>query len=141
MPRYREAFSWSGTVDDFVRFTATERPMLHVCSGRSDFGDTTLDKYEPADVAADWTALPFERDAYEAMFADPPWNAAYKPQVAAFMREALRVAPVAYLMAPWVYCAEWAPITRLWWREFPGVNAPVLLSRYERAPTQLALVS
>lgn len=49
------------------------------------------------------------------------------------MREALRVAPVAYLMAPWLYCAGWEPISRVWWREFPGIHNPILLSRYERS--------
>ena len=59
-------------------------------------------------------------------------------QVADFVKEALRVAPVAYLMAPWLYCSGWTQITNVWWREFPGVNVPVLLSRYER-PAQLLL--
>ncbi len=73
------------------------------------------------------------------MFADPPWDSGHKVEVAQFVREALRVAPVAYLMAPWLYCAAWAPISRVWFREFPGVNTPILLSRYERS-RQLVLL-
>jgi hypothetical protein len=133
MTRYREAFTWTRSIDEFVQWTVSETPLLHVCAGRSTWGETTLDRYEPADVSGDWKALPFPDDSYGAVFADPPWNSGLKVDVADFMREALRVAPVAYLMAPWLYCASWAQITRVWWREFPGVHAPILLSRYERS--------
>jgi hypothetical protein len=94
---------------------------------------------EPADVKASWTELPFADDSYGAVFADPPWDSGHKMEVASFMREAMRIAPVAYLMSPWVYCAWWTRITKLWWREFPGVNTPILLARYER-PAQLTLL-
>jgi hypothetical protein len=72
------------------------------------------------------------------VFADPPWDSGHKVEVAAYMREALRVAPVAYLMAPWLYGAAWADLTRVWYRQFPGVHTPILLSRYERS-RQMAL--
>jgi len=137
--RYREAFSWTRSIDEFVQWEVTEAPLLHVCSGRSEWGDTTVDLFEPADVKASWTDLPFPDDSYGAVFADPPWDSGHKMEVAAFMREAMRIAPVAYLMSPWVYCAWWTRITKLWWREFPGVNTPILLARYER-PAQLTLL-
>ena len=133
MTRYREAFSWTDSIDAFVQHVVTERPLLNVCAGRTTWGDVTLDLYEPADVHGDWTELPFERDAFGAVFADPPWDSGHKVEVATYMREALRVAPVAYLMAPWLYCSAWAKITRVWFREFPGVHAPILLTRYERS--------
>lgn len=139
MTRYVEAFSWSGQVDRFLEWHVTESPLLHVCSGRSSFGATTVDLYEPADVTAEWTALPFPDDSYAAVFADPPWNCGYKGDVAAFMREAMRIAPVAYLMAPWLYGGARAPLSRVWVRQMPGVHAPILLSRYERPETQLQL--
>jgi hypothetical protein len=131
--RYREAFSWTRSVDDFVRWNVTESPLLNVCAGRTPWGDVTLDLHEPADVQGSWDALPFERDSFAAVFADPPWDSGHKVEVAAYMREALRVAPVAYLMAPWLYGAAWAELTRVWYRQFPGVHTPILLSRYERS--------
>jgi hypothetical protein len=136
MTRYVEAFSWGGSVDLFLAVYVTERPVLHVCSGRSAWGDTTVDLYEPADVRATWTDLPFPDDSYRAVFADPPWNSGYKGDVAAFMREAMRIAPVAYLMAPWLYGGALAPLSRVWVRQMPGVHAPVLLTRYERPASQ-----
>lgn len=139
MTRYVEAFSWNGNVETFLRWHVRETPLLHVCSGRSTWGDTTADLYEPADVRAAWTALPFADDSYAAVFADPPWNSGYKSEVAAFVREAMRVAPVAYLMAPWLYGGAAAPLSRVWVRQFPGVHAPVLLTRYERPGRQLHL--
>ena len=78
MTRYREAFSWTQSVDEFVRWHVTETPLLNVCSGRTDWGDVTLDLHEPADVAGDWTALPFEDDSFGAVFADPPWDSGHK---------------------------------------------------------------
>jgi hypothetical protein len=137
--RYVEAWSWGSVTDDFVRYHVRERPLLNVCSGAGAFGDTTVDLYEPADVRASWTALPFADDSYGAVFADPPWSASHKPDVSAFMHEALRIAPVAYMLSPWVYGAGWARLTAVWVRVAGGVNAPILLARYERAPTQPAL--
>jgi hypothetical protein len=133
MTRYVEAFSWTGTIDRFLAENVTERPLLNVCSGKEPFGDVTMDKYEPADVKGDWKVLPFEDDSFAAVFADPPWNAGYKKDVADFVKEALRVAPVAYLMAPWLYGSAKAKLSRVWVRQFPGVNVPILLTRYERA--------
>jgi hypothetical protein len=106
--------------------------LLNVCSGREPFGDVTMDRYEPANVQGDWVNLPFKRDSFGAVFADPPWNAGYKEQVSLFVNEALRVAPIAYLMGPWLYGSSTAFLARLWIRHFPGVNTPILLTRYER---------
>jgi hypothetical protein len=131
--RYREAFTWTRSIDEFVMFVVTEQPLLNVCSGRSDWGDVTLDLYEPADVTGSWDQLPFDDDSFGAVFADPPWDSGHRLEVSRYVREALRVAPVAYLMAPWLYCAGWCDITRVWFREFPGIHTPILLSRYERS--------
>lgn len=139
MTRYREAFHWTNSIDHFIQWEIKETPLLHVCSGRSRFGDTTLDLHEPADIQADWTNLPLPDDSYAAVFADPPWDSGHKMEASAFMKEALRIAPIAYLMSPWIYCAEWAPITKLWWREYPGIHNPILLVRYQR-PQQLRLL-
>jgi hypothetical protein len=130
--RYVEAFSWTGTIQRFLDRVVTERPLLNVCAGATRWGTVTMDRYEPSALRGEWTALPFKRDAFAAVFADPPWDASYKPRVAAFVREALRVAPVAYLMAPWIYGAHWSPLGAVWIRQLPGVNAPVVLSRYTR---------
>lgn len=137
MTRYVEAFSWTGTIDRFLAENVTERPLLNVCSGKEPFGDVTMDKYEPANVNGDWQQLPFANDSFAAVFSDPPWNSGYKSQVANFVKESLRIAPVSYLMAPWIYGSRQAKLTRIWVRHFPGVNQPVLLTRYERpAPSR-----
>jgi len=132
--RYVEAFSWTGTIQRFLDNVVTERPLLNVCAGRTRWGDVTMDLYEPADVKGAWTSLPFEPDQFGAVFADPPWDAGYKKDVALFVREALRVAPVAYLMAPWIYGGRIARLTHTWVRQLPGINNAVTLTRYERSP-------
>lgn len=109
-----------------------EKPLLNVCSGRSPWGDTKVDKYLKADFNQDWTELNFPADSYGAVFADPPWNAAYKPQCSRFMKRALKIAPVVYLMAPWIYGSSEATLTNAWFRQLPGINTIVAITRYER---------
>jgi hypothetical protein len=131
--RYIEAFSWTGTIQRFLNEVVPERPLLNVCAGKTAWGDVTMDKFEPADVRGEWTSLPFGDDTFEAVFADPPWNAGYKEDCAAFVKEGLRVAPVVYLMAPWIYGSRRARLTAVWIRQMPGVNSTVSVTRYERA--------
>ena len=132
MTRYVEAFSWTGTIQRFLDTVVTEQPLLNVCSGTTLWGDVTMDYYKPSSVKGSWVNLPFDNDSFGAVFADPPWNAAYKKDVSLFVNEALRIAPVAYLMAPWIYGAARAKLTHVWVRQFPGINAIVGLTRYER---------
>lgn len=133
---YVKAFSWGESTERFLQDVVAERPLLHVCSGPvSDLGDVRVDRYVrpiPPGVIADWTALPFGSDTFKAVFADPPWNMAYMKACADFCKEALRVAPVAYVMSPWLWCNKMARRTNIWVREFPGVNVPVNIVRYER---------
>lgn len=132
MTRYVEAFTWTGTIQRFLDRVVTERPLLNVCAGRTAWGDVTMDRHEPADVKGEWTTLPFGSDTFGAVFADPPWNGGYKADCAAFIREALRVAPVAYLMAPWIYGGKQFPLVACWVRQLPGVNNAVVLTKYRR---------
>ena len=112
-----------------------ERPLLHVCSNNGTFlGDVRLDfrALPNIDVRADATRLPFADGSFAACFADFPWTGAFKAKIAAAMREMLRVAPVAYILAPWTWGAagfecEWAEAS---WR--PGVNPALLFQRYSR---------
>lgn len=134
--RYVPAFSWHGGVDQFVRMVVNESPLLNVCSGPvSKFGDVRLDMHvapRAPGVIGDWTMLPFKADCFGAVFADPPWSIGFMKPCADFCKEALRVAPVAYVMSPWLWVNETAKRTNIWVREFPGVNVPILIVRYER---------
>jgi hypothetical protein len=134
--KYVEAFSWHRDIDSFLSEIITERPLLHVCSGPvSEFGDVRVDRYVnpiPPGVIADWTSLPFAADSFSAVFADPPWNLAYMKACADFCKDALRIAPVAYVMSPWLWCNRSAKRSRIWVRDFPGINHPILIVRYER---------
>lgn len=134
--RYVEAFSWHASIDDFLRDKIKESPLLHVCSGPiSTLGDIRVDRFVkpvPPGVVSDWTSLPFADDSFGAVFADPPWFASYMKPCADFCKEALRIAPVAYVMSPWLWVNRAAKRTNIWVREFPGVNVPILLVRYER---------
>ena len=137
MGRYVPAYSWHGGIDHFVRTVVSEAPLLHVCSGASDFGDVCVDRYvmpKSLGVVADWEALPFAANSFAAVFADPPWNMAQMKACANFCEDAIRIAPVLYLMAPWLWIRAGVKRTKIWVREMPGINVPVLIVRYERAP-------
>lgn len=135
--RYIRAFSWTAGVGDFVRNKVVEHPILHVCAGPvEDFGDVRVDRYVrpiPPAVIADWTELPFADDSFGCVFADPPWGAQHMQACADFCKEALRVAPVAYVMSPWLWTSAAAYTTDVWVRMFPGIKPPILLVRYQRA--------
>lgn len=135
MTRYIPAFSWTQDIEEKLGELVTEHPLLNVCAGKTKFGDVTVDKYVPADFKADMTNLPFENDTFAAVFCDPPWDATVKRKCAELCKESLRVAPVFYLMAPWIYGSSRAPIEAVWVRYFPGVNVPIILSKYRRLGT------
>jgi len=137
MTRYIEAFSWPNTsispIQDFLDKIVTERPLLHACSGKSKWGDVKVDKFMPADLNADWTELAYPANSFGAVFADPPWDASYKRQCAVFIKKALVIAPVVYLMAPWMWGSAERKLTRIWFREMPGINPHIAIMRFERA--------
>lgn len=134
--RYVEAFSWHDSIDNFVRSIIAETPLLHVCSGPvSDLGDVKVDRYVTPlsnGVIADWTSLPFAPNSFGAVFADPPWNLGYMKACSEFCVEALRIAPVAYVMSPWLWVSSGAIRSKIWVRDFPGINYPILIVRYTR---------
>ena len=134
--RYVPAFSWPGSIDAFLAEIITEKPLLHVCSGPvSDFGDVRVDYYvQPVrpGIIADWTRLPFAPNSFGAVFADPPWNLAYMKSCAEFCWEAMRIAPVFYVMSPWVWVNKSCTREQIWVREFQGINNPILIVKYAR---------
>jgi hypothetical protein len=134
--RYVEAFSWRRPIENFLRHIITENPLLHVCSGpHSRFGDVRVDRYvvpHSPGVQADWLNLPFRDDSFAAVFADPPWGLANMKDCGEFCQEGLRVARVLYVMSPWLWVNRMARRSKIWAREFPGINVPILIVRYER---------
>ena len=132
MTRYIEAFAWTKSIDNFVREVVTERPILNVCSGTVDFGDVKVDKYLPSDARADMVSLPFADDSFGAVFCDPPWDASMKRKIASFCKDALRVAPVVYVMSPWHWGSSQRTIEKVWLREFPGISNAILIIKYVR---------
>lgn len=134
--KYVAAFSWHRHIAHFLTSIIREAPLLHVCAGpHSKFGDVRVDRFVhpiPPAAVAEWTSLPFRDDSFGAVFADPPWNIGYMKRSADFCKEALRIAPVVYVMSPWLWVNRCAKRSQIWIREFPGVNAPILIVRYEK---------
>ena len=105
---------------------------MNVCSGRTKWGNIRVDLLEAADIRQDWSNLSFPNDSFGAVFADPPWDSQYKPQVKRYMEKAIRIAPIVYLMAPWIYGSSMFELTNVWIRQLPGINPIVAITRYKR---------
>ena len=141
MTRYIEAFSWTDSIEAFLKENIKESPLLNVCSGASYFGDVQLEKYYfPKDwfkangskVRGDMISLPFKDDAFGAVFSDPPWDASMKEVISTFCEEALRVAPILYLMSPWHWGSSGRTFEKAWIREFPGITNTIAIIKYHR---------
>ena len=118
-----------------IEYTIPERPLLHACCAKDHFADVNIDirsEVKPDHVCDVTKQLPFENDAFGAVFADTPWINKWKWDLGKAMRQLLRVAPVVYTINPWVYGGRICRPTAIQvsWR--PGINAPVLFVRYQR---------
>lgn len=117
-----------------VERTIAERPLLHACCGEDPFGDVRLDKAitQAVTVCGDVRQLPFRRNTFAAAFCDFPWEAPFKGSIAMAMRELLRIAPVVYVLSPWVWGSRFARLDRIdvCWQ--PGVTQALLFTRYVR---------
>ena len=112
-----------------------ERPLLHVCCNTDHFGTVNVDidpNVKPDVIADVCDFLPFENDQFAAAFADFPWIESWRWNHKEAIREMLRVAPVAYVISPFLYGWKGCKPTavKVSWR--PGINHPILFVRYER---------
>ena len=135
--RYVPAWSWPKEVAEFLKETITETPILHSGAGASDLGDIRIDKFKadlfhPMDARADWNHLPFKDNAFGAVLMDPPWKVSAMKEISLAYREALRVAPVLYAYAPFLWGARGFSIDGIWVRHHLGVHHPVMLIKYSR---------
>ena len=135
---YVPTWTWPKNTEEFIQSTVTEHPILHAGSGASSFGDIRIDRFKadffhPLDARADWNALPFKDDAFGCVLMDPPWKVCAMKEIATAFREAMRVAPVLYVYAPYLWGKENIEVTKVWVRLASGIQHPVLFARYERA--------
>lgn len=124
-----------------IEWSIPERPLLHVCSNRDNFGAleqggvTRLDirpEVEP-DIVADITkTTEIASNSFGACFGDVPWIQSWRMNLAAAVKEMLRIAPVAYIISPWLLGASYATVTDIKVSQRPGCNNPILFVRYER---------
>jgi len=122
-----------------IEHTIPERPLIHVCCNTDHFADMNVDiraEVKPDVVADLLEGLPFEDDSFAAAFADFPWVESWRWNLKPAIREMLRVAPVAYVICPWLY--GWKGCRpdsiHVSWR--PGINHPILFVRYVRSGSE-----
>ena len=112
-----------------------ERPLLHACCNEDHFGDVNIDirpEVKP-DVVCDVTKeLPFKDDEFASAFADLPWIEKFRWDAARAIKQMLRVAPIVYIISPWLYGAKTCYPAKIdiSWR--PGINHPILFVKYRR---------
>jgi hypothetical protein len=71
--RFRELWKWTKGEENFYSKLCIGR-VLHVCSGKSSFGDVRVDRYEKCDVRADYRYLPFKDNSFDTVICDPVWG-------------------------------------------------------------------
>ena len=128
----KTGFVFGGKIEHQIQ----ERPLIHVCCNKDHFGDVNVDADSSVnpDVVADITeGIPFDNDSFAASFADFPWVNSWKWNHKPAIREMLRVAPVAYVISPFLYGWKGCKPTeiKVSWR--PGINHPILFVKYVRS--------
>ena len=118
-----------------IEHTIVEENLLHIGCNKDKFGTVNVDadpQHNPDYVVNILEGLPFKNDEFDACFMDFPWVGHWMQNTSIAIKEMLRVAPVAYVMSPWLYGASWCKPTdiKVSWR--PGVNKPILFVRYVR---------
>ncbi len=119
-----------------IEYGIPERPLLHCCCNKDTFGDVRLDfdAENNPDIVADITkTLDLENDSFAAAFADFPWVKSWQGKVKPAIRNMLKLAPVAYVICPWLYGWKGLKIASVHvsWR--PGINHPILFVKYVRS--------
>jgi len=74
-PKIQESWVWPHSVSRWFRERAEGR-VLHVCCGKSEIGDVTVDadpENDP-DMLADAKRLPFKQCSFDTAIIDPPWK-------------------------------------------------------------------
>ena len=113
----------------------TERPLLHCCCGDDHFGTVNVDirpEVNPDQVCDVTKELPYCNDAFTVAFADLPWIEKFRWDAARAIKQMLRVAPIVYIISPWLYGAKicYPETIEVSWR--PGINHPILFVKYVR---------
>lgn len=108
--RFRRLWVWTGEEYMFYQSKCVGS-VLHVCSGRSEFGDVKVDRYQKADVKADYRFLPFKDKTFDTVICDPYWGKTEKSEswhnklairVKEGSKEAHRSNPHYSVFPPWM---------------------------------------
>ena len=118
-----------------IEHSIKEHPLLHACCAQDHFGDVNIDirpEVKPDKVCDVTKKLPFPDNSFAAVVADIPWVNKWKWNLGNAMREFLRVAPIVYIISPWLYGAKtcYPAEIKVSWR--PGINTPILFIKYIR---------
>lgn len=124
-----------------IEYTIKETPLLHACCAKNQLcslginGDTRIDirpEVKPNVVCDITKNIPFPNNSFAAAFADFPWTATWKHEVASAMKELLRVAPIVYTISPWIYGASSCYPEKILVQWMPGVQQALLFTKYIR---------
>src|SRR5947208_2385116 len=73
---FKKSWSWPGDVEAKIK-DLCEGYTLHVCCGESRIGDVRIDIEKKADIRASMYYLPVQRESFDTVLCDPPWELPY----------------------------------------------------------------
>lgn len=140
-PTIQDAWVWPDRVERLFREQATGR-TLHVCCGKSDLGDVTVDRdpRNDPDVVADMFALPFEEASFDTVICDPPWGeiqyVGKKHGLFFGLLELVRPNGIVLWNALTLPSSEQAELEQCWVRQDFEEGKASICARYRRYPGQ-----
>jgi len=143
-PTIQDAWVWPDRVERLFREEQTGN-TLHVCCGKSDVGNVTLDadpRNDP-DIVGDMFDLPFDGPRFDTVICDPPWKEIqHVGKKHKLFFELLRVANPGAVILWNAYSlpnSEQATLEQLWVRQDYEEGKASVIGKYRNMPDQQVL--
>ena len=138
--KFIKAWSWPAEVEQFIA-EMCEGYTVHVCSGSSEMGDLRIDKYMPADKAADMLKLPLQNWIADTVICDPPWGVPrhLRARLIYELRRIMKIGGKLIFNAPWMPRAPGLELENIWIAESTApMNDCGVISVFRKVNNELA---
>lgn len=145
-PTIQDSWVWPDRVERLFR-EHMEGETLHVCCGKSDLGDITVDADPDRDphVVADMFDLPFGENTFDTVICDPPWHEIQSvgQKHSLFFELVRRVRPNGVILwnALTLPSSNQTELEDVWVRQDFEEGKASVIAKYRRYPGQTTLTA